>query len=242
MRFRFPVIGAGRNQRAMAEYLGHEETPEEIAAAQAGIDAYWAEEQRQFERYDAMQRERDEDEAYARNWAMDRKAEREEVPGWMLIGPTKPDPHDIQRERADEDLAYLDWLDAEWSGEERGNPPKSRELDEVIDGAARWYPESCERPTVVERGPAGQWTFEDWAKAHHYTEDDIEITSNVESRREQRLAQREGEQMVAELDRVAEDPQYADVQDQIAEMTGYVKRVMELGEREPGQLWASGQN
>ena len=41
MRFlRFPVLGAGRNDRAR-EQLVREETPEEIAAAQAGIDAYW---------------------------------------------------------------------------------------------------------------------------------------------------------------------------------------------------------
>ena len=47
--------------------------------------------------------------------------------------------------------------------------------------------------------------------------------------------------MVDEIQRIADDPQYADVRDQIEEISGYVSRVMELGDQEPGELWASGE-
>ena len=150
MRFlRFPVLGAGQNDRAR-EQLVREETPEEIAAAQAGIDAYWANLDRE------MQIIRDEDEAYARNYATDKQAEHinsrvsgvgpgyEEEPGWMRRAAEKEDP-----EAAAADQKYLDWLEDEWQGHERGNPPKSRELDEQVALAAQYFPEPEEKDYVT---------------------------------------------------------------------------------------------
>ena len=39
--------------------------------------------------------------------------------------------------------------------------------------------------------------------------------------------------------RIADDPQYADVRDQIEDIFANVSRVMNLGDQEPGELWAS---
>ena len=184
-------------------------------------------------------------EAYARNYAMDQQEARlreltegngpgyEEVPAWLRVTGI-PEPSEVEANER-----YLDWLDDEYDGYEKGNPPKSRELDEVTEAASTWYPEHRDWPTTeVQRGENGHWEFEDWAQAHGYSDDDVARTYDVEGVRESRLAQREGQQMVDEIQRMADDPQYADVRDQIEDISGYVRQVMELGE--PGRLWASG--
>ena len=156
----------------------------------------------------------------------------------MRRAAEKEDP-----EAAAADQKYLDWLEDEWQGHERGNPPKSRELDEQVALAAQYFPEPEEKDhvTVLPYEPGDDWTFGEWAAAHGYSQGEVELTSDLEADRESRLAQREGQQMVDEIQRIADDPQYADVRDQIEEISGYVSRVMELGDQEPGELWASGE-
>ena len=122
------------------------------------------------------------------------------MPGWIRLGADKEDP-----KAAAADQKYLDWLDDEWHGYERGNPPGSRELDEVINAASTHYPEQKDRATEVQRGPAGHWEFEDWAQAHGYSEGDVATTYDLETARESRLAQREGQEMVDEIQRIADD-------------------------------------
>jgi hypothetical protein len=64
--------------------------------------------------------------------------------------------------------------------------------------------------------------------------DDVYMLNDTEA--DEREARQEGRQIVSEIDAYAVDPQYADVKDQIEDISGYVKQVMGLGDREPGQL------
>jgi hypothetical protein len=227
MRVRnMPVVRHIRNARVRAG-LWREETPEEIAAAQKAIDDYWEEVEPQGHvtlYLQPGQRSRDEDEAYARNYAMDQQTAERAL-------------------EVDENDRYLRWLDDEGWGQERGNPPDSWMRDHQIERASETYPEPEDKEGVtrVPRGPGGSWEFEEWADGHGFSEWDIEQAKMLEYEREQRLTEREGQQMVDEIQRIADDPQYADVRDQIEDISGYVRRVMELGDEEPGELWASGE-
>ena len=133
---------------------------------------------------------------------------------------------------------YLNWMDAEEWGNERGNPPESVIRDSTAQRYAEQYPER--KPayvaTEMERGPNGEWTFEEWATAHDYTPELVDEVNMLHTERENRLAREEGKQIVSEIDRYAADPQYADVKDQIEDIGDYVRQVMGLTDREPGQL------
>jgi hypothetical protein len=183
------------------------------------------------------QHARDEDEAYDRNYTMDWQAahinERVQGPG---PGYDEVDP----------DQEDLDWEDkAEW-GEEHGNPRDSVLRDLRLDRVAGRWPEHKAEATEMPRGREGEWTFDDWASSRGYSDDDIVWVHGVEDHRadlrEDRLAEREGRQFVSEIDAYTADAQYADVKDQIEDIGKYVRQLMGLGDREPGELWASGES
>jgi hypothetical protein len=179
------------------------------------------------------QHARDEDEAYLRNYTMDWQAahinERVQGPGPGY------EEHNPEIEANDN---YLSWLDDEGWGQERGNPPDSRLRDDDIERAANEYPEPAEKDggTWMPRSPGDEWTFEQWAERHGYTDWQVEQAKMLEAQREERLALNEGRQIVSEIGAYAADPQYADVKDQIEDIGNYVRDVMGLGDREPGQL------
>src|ERR1700683_4045771 len=196
-------------------------------------DAYWDRVDqpvdRDYSEWARQQIARDEDEAYARNAAIDRQ-EAEIAARTQGAGPG------YEYEEVDPDQEYLDWCADEMFGDERGNPPDSVLLDLQLDHYAERFPENRAEAAPMYRDADGDWTFEDWAEAAGYSEIDIEVTGQIEATREERLAQAEGRQIVSEIGAVAADPQYADVKDQIEDMGDYVRRVMGLTEREPGQL------
>ena len=187
-------------------------------------------------RYQREQSDRDEEEAYRRNAEMDRQADHinERVQG---AGPG----YEERAPEIDANDDYLSWLDDEGWGQEHGNPPDSVLRDLRLDRVAGHWPERKAEATEMHRGPGGEWAFEDWATSHGYSDRDIEQTEMLEADRENRLAFKEGKQIVSEIDRYAADPQYADVKDQIQEIGDYVRGIVGLGDREPGQLWASGE-
>ena len=194
MRFRFPVIGARAGMSGPWQKISvARKHREEIAAAQAGIDAYWEEveplgDATLYVQPDQMTR--DEDEAYARNYAMDKQAEHinsrvsgpgpgyEEVPGWIRLGADKEDP-----EAAAADQKYLDWLDDEWHGYERGQPARSsRELDASHQRRIHVLPRAEETgPRTVCSAAGDDWEFEEWAQAHGYSEGDVAIDQRLGS-------------------------------------------------------------
>ena len=194
--------------------------------------SYWAQIKAADARRDQLAR--DEDEAYARNYAMDRQAERiaELTEG---PGPGYEQPHELTDAEADEISDYLSWRDDESWGDERGNPPDCLLRDGRIETETERWPEPAEKDTVTEmpRSGDGSWTFEDWASSRGYSADDIELADRIE---EDRAAQREGAEITRQILAYADDSQYADVRDQIEGMAGYVRRVTGLCDREPGQL------
>jgi hypothetical protein len=169
-----------------------------------------------LQRYNQI--ERDEEEAYRRNAEMGRA--------------------ELQNPEIEANDDYLSWLDDEGWGQERGNPPDSRLRDDTIERAAEQYPEPAEKNAVtwMPRRPGDEWTFEHWAERHGYTDWQVEQAKMLEDEREARLAYNEGQRIAAEIHRAATDPQFADVKDQIEDIGNYVRDVMGLGDREPGQL------
>ena len=108
--------------------------------------------------------ELDEDEAYARNYAMSqREAEAD-----------RASMYDDPSER------YLDFRDREEWGEERGNPPDSMLRDLTIEQEAGRFPQTKPEPTKVDRGADRSWTFEEWAQAHGYDELKISRANEIE--------------------------------------------------------------
>jgi len=194
MRLRnLPVIRDIANGRVRRD-MWREEIPEEIQAAQADIDACWAEYEQGEER--GVPAEPDEQGRYYSTVTWPDPGEAAEYRAAMTeLDRAERDPANAEAAeaaelRADQYVsnevndAYMQRADAvEWGEEGPGNPPDCMIRDMEIAHYSEKYPEHQGIPAQVQRGPNGEWAFEDWAEVHGYGRDDINFVSDVEERR-----------------------------------------------------------